>query len=139
MNPIYFFHHIHHCYGRHKVEHCGGEHAKIDKTVNYNIIHCRHHKHAIDKESAIGHDDFNNLIPFHFTEKCDKLHWHIESGTTTKKPRIETRFKHIIYHDLLMNHHVKHKNIRHCLIHVGKHLRTDLSGHVHIKEEKWFC
>jgi len=38
-----------------------------------------------------------------------------------------------------MKHFVKHKNIKHCAKHLGKHIKTDINGHHHIKEEKWFC
>jgi hypothetical protein len=82
-DPAEYFHHIHHEWETgcvHVVHHCGGEHAKIDRTVNYNIRHCSHQKHAIDKKMATGHDLEVNEMAFEFQERCSEGGWHVESG-----------------------------------------------------------
>ncbi|MFA5985993.1 MAG: hypothetical protein WC819_01430 [Parcubacteria group bacterium] len=78
------FHHIHHEGDVHNVHHCGGKHQAIDPKVNYVIEHCSCGKHAINKQTAIGHATNEFLTPvtcmITFTEKCPDGGWHIESG-----------------------------------------------------------
>lgn len=145
MHPIQYFHHIHHCQHPstnttyHKVEHCGNAHAKIDKMVDYTNEHCIHGKHRINKRQAYGHDMDVNPILFTFHEKCGNNGWHIESGTTDENANDNWQYSdHKIYHTKDMKHMVKHNGVEHCEKH-KRHLLLNKSGHVHLKEAKWFC
>lgn len=91
------FHHIHHEEAKegaepeHKVHHCGGAHVEVDPTVDYNIEHCSHGKHSIDKKTAIGHGADESMesveVEVEFKEKCSDCPdcWHIESGEAVEE------------------------------------------------------
>ena len=85
QNLLSIFHHIHHKDHSHEVHHCGGAHVAVDPEVDYTVEHCRHGKHRIDKETAVGHASDKNLelirVVAKFHEKCDEGGWHLESGT----------------------------------------------------------
>ena len=93
------FHHIHHEESEdgnepeHKVHHCGGKHVEVDPTVDYNIEHCSHGKHSIDKETAVGHATDEDIGPaeilVEFTEECSDGGWHIESGEIVEEEKEE--------------------------------------------------
>lgn len=87
-NILSLFHHIHHEDGEHKVHHCGGKHVAVDKKLNYSIKHCFCGKHAIDKETAIGHASNEQLksveVMIKFLEECPNGGWHIESGVVAQ-------------------------------------------------------
>ena len=81
---LHLFHHMHHEDGEHEIHHCGGKHPKS----KYTIKHCKHDKHMIDKEEAIGHATDEDLMPIEvnikFKEECSEGGWHIESGDKIK-------------------------------------------------------
>lgn len=84
---VALFHHLHHDIKKddmeHEEHHCGGKHP----DSKYDIKHCKHGKHAINKEEAIGHATDKNIEPLevkiYFAEPCEDGWWHIESGTAT--------------------------------------------------------
>ena len=82
------FHHIHFENCGHVVHHCGGDHKQIDPTIDYTLVHCSHGKHAIDKQTAIGHATGEFLEPLavelYFSEPCSDGGWHVESGKLAK-------------------------------------------------------
>lgn len=82
-NPVHYFHHFH-LDEDEKVEHCGGpSHAWMDPRLDYTIVHCACHMHAIDRPVAIGRDEELCETTFRFVERCpyNPKMWHLESGT----------------------------------------------------------
>lgn len=81
---VTLFHHLHHDVEKddmeHEEHHCGGKHP----DSKYDIKHCEHGKHAINKEEAVGHATDKNIEPLevkiYFSEPCEEGWWHIESG-----------------------------------------------------------
>lgn len=89
---VSLFHHLHHDGENekleHEIHHCGGDHP----NSSYTVRHCRHGKHAINKDEAVGHAwSSKDIKPFEvkvrFLESCEEGWWHIESGKPVKEKK----------------------------------------------------